>query len=120
MIKNRDLTRLYARLVNPYVQPVLYVRRPGSDYESMHRFADDDPFFSEVSVLIDNIEDIEEDPETSQILSTFEGECLSIFSSLPFLCALRSFRCLLWPPWPTFPASRLFLSHRSILLASMT
>ena len=49
------------RLVNPYVQPVLYVRRPGSDHEESHRFPDDDPFFSEVSVLIDNIEDIEED-----------------------------------------------------------
>ena len=36
------------RLVNPYVQPVLYVRRPGSDLEEMHRFPDDDPFFSEV------------------------------------------------------------------------
>lgn len=62
------------RLVNPYVQPVLYVRRPGSDHEESHRFPDDDPFFSEVSVLIDNIEDIEEDPETSTILSSFEGK----------------------------------------------
>lgn len=26
-----------------------------------------------VSVLIDNIEDIEEDPETAQILCTYEG-----------------------------------------------
>lgn len=61
------------RLVNPYVQPVLYVRRPGNDTEEIHRFPDDDPFFSEVSVLIDNIEDIEEDPETATILCTFEG-----------------------------------------------
>ena len=76
--------------MNPYVQPVLYIRRPGSDSEETHRFPDDDPFFSEVclyvprsardphhilqvSVLIDNIEDIEEDPETAQILSSFEG-----------------------------------------------
>lgn len=58
------------------MQPVLYVRRPGSDSEETHRFPDDDPFFSEVSVLIDNIEDIEEDPETAQILCTFEGELL--------------------------------------------
>ena len=36
------------RLVNPYVQPVLYIRRPGSDIEECHRFPDDDPFFSEV------------------------------------------------------------------------
>ncbi|KAI0341581.1 hypothetical protein BDW22DRAFT_249477 [Trametopsis cervina] len=63
------------KLVNPYVQPILYVRRPGSDLEETHRFPDDDPFFSEVSVLIDNIEDIEEDPETSTILSSFEDAC---------------------------------------------
>ncbi|KAJ3486611.1 hypothetical protein NLI96_g4135 [Meripilus lineatus] len=62
------------KLVNPYVQPVLYIRKPGSDIEEAHRFPDDDPFFSEVSVWIDNIEDIEEDPETSQILCTYEGE----------------------------------------------
>ena len=60
--------------MNPYVQPVLYIRRPGSDLEETHRFPDDDPFFSEISVLIDNIEDIEEDPDTAQILSTFEGQ----------------------------------------------
>ena len=59
--------------MNPYVQPMLYVRRPGSDAEEVHNFADDDPFFSEVSVFVDNIEDIEEDPETAQILSNFEG-----------------------------------------------
>jgi hypothetical protein len=64
------------RLVNPYVQPVLYVRRPGSDSEETHSFPDDDPFFSEVSVLVDNIEDIEADPETSTILCSFEGRAL--------------------------------------------
>jgi hypothetical protein len=37
------------RLVNPYVQPMLYVRRPGDDHEQMYTFPDDDPFFSEVS-----------------------------------------------------------------------
>lgn len=52
---------------------MLYVRRPGSDHEETHHFSEDDPFFSEVSVLVDNIEDIEEDPETAQILSSFEG-----------------------------------------------
>lgn len=56
------------------MQPVLYMRRPGSDSEETYRFPDDDPFFSEVSVLIDNIEDIEEDPETSRILCSFEGK----------------------------------------------
>ncbi|EJF65894.1 putative oxidoreductase C terminal-domain-containing protein [Dichomitus squalens] len=63
------------KLVNPYVQPILYIRRPGSDLEESHRFPDDDPFFSEISVLIDNIEDIEEDPETATILSSFEDAC---------------------------------------------
>ena len=37
--------------MNPYVQPVLYVRKPGDDYEQTYRFPDDDPFFSEVSAL---------------------------------------------------------------------
>lgn len=61
------------RLVNPYVQPVLYIRKPGDDNETTMRFPDDDPFFSEVSNLIDIIEDIEEDPEAAQILSSYEG-----------------------------------------------
>ena len=61
------------RLVNPYVQPVLYIRRPGSDLEETHRFPDDDPFFSEVSNLIDVVEDIEEDPDNAIILSSYEG-----------------------------------------------
>ena len=69
------------RLVNPYVQPVLHIRRPGSDLEETHRFPDDDPFFSEISVFIDNIEDIEEDPETATILSSYEG---TISSIVPF------------------------------------
>jgi len=63
------------KLVNPYVQPVLYVRRPGDDQEHTYRFPDDDPFFSEVSNLIDVIEDIEEDPEAALILSSFEDAC---------------------------------------------
>lgn len=60
------------RLENPYQQPVLYIRRPGSDYEETYRFPDDDPFFSEVSNWIDVIEDIEEDPESAKILSPFD------------------------------------------------
>ncbi|KAH8116971.1 putative oxidoreductase C terminal-domain-containing protein [Phellopilus nigrolimitatus] len=64
------------KLVNPYVQPILYIRRPGDDYEETHRFPDDDPFFSEVSNWIDVIEDIEDiDPEGGLILSTFEDAC---------------------------------------------
>jgi hypothetical protein len=76
----RCLSRVYPlrdRLVDPYVQPVLYIRRPGSDLEETHRFPDDDPFFSEISNLIDVVEDIEEeDPESATILSSFEGAYL--------------------------------------------
>ena len=75
----RGIFRVYPlrnRLVDPYVQPVLYIRRPGSDLEETHRFPDDDPFFSEISNLIDVIEDIEEDPESATILSSFEGAYL--------------------------------------------
>lgn len=64
--------------MNPYVQPVLHIRRPGSDLEETYRFPDDDPFFSEISVFIDNIEDIEEHPETATILSSYEGAILMI------------------------------------------
>ncbi|KAF8163246.1 putative oxidoreductase C terminal-domain-containing protein [Crassisporium funariophilum] len=60
------------KLVNPYVLPVLYIRKPGDDNETTIRFADDDPFFSEVSNLIDIIEDIEEEPEAAQILSSYD------------------------------------------------
>ncbi|KAF8350761.1 putative oxidoreductase C terminal-domain-containing protein [Amanita rubescens] len=60
------------KLVNPYVLPVLYVRRPGDDHEHTYNFPDDDPFFSEVSNLIDVVEDIEEDPEAAQILSSYD------------------------------------------------
>ena len=37
------------------------------------RFEDDDPFFSEVSNLIDIIEDTDEKPKASQIYSSYEG-----------------------------------------------
>ncbi|KZT26254.1 hypothetical protein NEOLEDRAFT_1132286 [Neolentinus lepideus HHB14362 ss-1] len=61
------------KLVNPYVQPVLYIRKPGDDDETVQRFPDDDPFFSEISHFIDVIEDIEdEDEEDSQILSSYD------------------------------------------------
>ncbi|KAL9715090.1 hypothetical protein Ac2012v2_001749 [Leucoagaricus gongylophorus] len=60
------------KLVNPYVQPALYIRKPGDDHEQVMTFPDDDPFFSEISNLIDVVEDIEEDPEAAQILSSYE------------------------------------------------
>ena len=79
--------------MNPYVAPVLYVRRPGSDNEETHHFAEDDPFFSEVSVWIDNIEDIEEDPDTAQILSTFEGASCWLANVFPRGVDDVLFRC---------------------------
>ena len=50
----------------------------------MITFSDDDPFFSEISNLIDIIEDIEEDPEAAQILSTYEGQYHFCLESLRF------------------------------------
>ncbi len=55
--------------------PVLYVRKPGDDNEQITKFPDDDPFFSEVSNLIDVVEGTQSGPETAQILSSYEGEC---------------------------------------------
>lgn len=81
------------RLVNPYVQPVLHIRRPGSDLEETYRFPDDDPFFSEISVFIDNIEDIEEDPETATMLSSYEGMIPMIRTVSDHINALPS-RCM--------------------------
>ncbi|KAJ8078615.1 hypothetical protein PM082_012898 [Marasmius tenuissimus] len=65
------------KLVDPYVQPILYVRSPGDDAEQTYRFPDDDPFFSEISNFIDIIEDIEEDPDAAAILSSYDDACRS-------------------------------------------
>ncbi|KAK7043625.1 hypothetical protein VNI00_008236 [Paramarasmius palmivorus] len=65
------------KLVDPYVQPILYIRRPGDDSEQTFRFPDDDPFFSEISNFIDIVEDIEEDPDAAAILSSYEDACRS-------------------------------------------
>ena len=70
---------------------MLYIRKPGDDSETTMRFGDDDPFFSEVSNLIDVIEDIEEDPEAAQILSSYEGS-LSHFAA-GCLILMIVFRC---------------------------
>jgi predicted dehydrogenase len=61
------------RLTDPYQNPTLYVRRPGSDVEERHHYADDDPFFSEISAFIDAIEG---GPDPN-ILSTFEDAAKS-------------------------------------------
>ncbi|KAG7098214.1 hypothetical protein E1B28_000182 [Marasmius oreades] len=65
------------RLVDPYVQPILYIRAPGEDIEKVLRFPDDDPFFSEISNFIDVVEDVEESPEAAVILSSYEDACRS-------------------------------------------
>lgn len=57
------------RLVDPYNAPVLYLRRPGDDHEEVIRYNQDDPFFSEVSNLIDNIE---RGKGSAPILSSYE------------------------------------------------
>lgn len=44
------------------------MRRPGDDHEEVHRFTEDDPFFSEVSNFIDAIEG---GPEPS-VLSSYQ------------------------------------------------
>ncbi|TFK29880.1 hypothetical protein FA15DRAFT_184936 [Coprinopsis marcescibilis] len=66
------------KLVNPYVQPVLYIRQPGDDNETKMAFPDDDPFFSEISVFIDNIEAKDNaDFEDLHILSSYEDAARS-------------------------------------------
>ena len=67
---SKFISRLNPRLVNPYVLPVLYIRKPGDDEETRISFADDDPFLSEISAFIDNIENKEDSPK---ILSSYEG-----------------------------------------------
>ena len=79
--------------MNPYVQPILHIRRPGSDIEETYRFPDDDPFFSEISVFIDNIEDIEEDPDTATMLSSYEGTISVTRPAFHFILATPS-RCV--------------------------
>lgn len=59
----------YLRLVDPYNAPALYVRRPGDDHEEVFKYQDDDPFFSEVSNMIDCVE---QGPEAAPILSSYE------------------------------------------------
>ena len=50
--------------------PLLYFSRTCDDHEEIVRYNDDDPFFSEVSSLIDCIEHGE---GTSPILSSYEA-----------------------------------------------
>lgn len=57
------------RLVDPYNNPTLFVRRPGDDGEEMYRYTDDDPFFSEVSAMVDCID---HGTSAAPILSSYE------------------------------------------------
>ena len=57
------------RLIDPYNAPVLSVRRPGDDHEETLRYPNDDPFFTEVSNMIDCIE---RGRNAAPILSSFE------------------------------------------------
>ena len=72
MVANGD-DRIHRAFVAGLIDGEPDRREPGADAEETLRFADDDPFFSEVSNLIDVIEDIEEDPEHDPILSSYEG-----------------------------------------------
>ena len=49
---------------------MLYIRKPGDDNETCVQFADDDPFFSEISNFIDIVENGD---DYAQILSSYEG-----------------------------------------------
>ncbi|KAH9841957.1 putative oxidoreductase C terminal-domain-containing protein [Rhodofomes roseus] len=60
------------KLIDPYGStPVLSVRRPGVAGEEMHTFPDDDPFYSELSTIIDAIREPNSGARSS-ILSSYE------------------------------------------------
>ncbi|QRV74648.1 hypothetical protein RhiJN_02663 [Ceratobasidium sp. AG-Ba] len=63
------------RLSDPYGAPVLSVRRAGQDDEDVERYEDDDPFYSEVSNLIDMIERVQ--GRGPSMLSTYQDACRS-------------------------------------------
>lgn len=58
------------KLVNPYGAPTLYVRRPGIAADEVHTFADDDPFYTELSTFIDAVE-IPSQETKARILSSY-------------------------------------------------
>ncbi|KAG8805226.1 hypothetical protein FRC17_005672 [Serendipita sp. 399] len=60
------------KLIDPYNEPILHVRRPGSDKEEIYNFKGDDPFLSEISAITDVIE---KGSEAAEILSDFEDAC---------------------------------------------
>ncbi|KAF8595731.1 hypothetical protein BDV93DRAFT_573854 [Ceratobasidium sp. AG-I] len=60
------------RLSDPYGIPTLHIRQPGQDYEEVTKYENDDPFYSEVSSVIDVVEG-KADP--SAILSSYQDAC---------------------------------------------
>ncbi|KLO18898.1 hypothetical protein SCHPADRAFT_92608 [Schizopora paradoxa] len=73
------------RLVNPYVDPVLFVRRPGSVQEEQFTFPGDDPYLTEISSFVDAVDD----PNTTsrRILSTYEDACQTYRFTWEIRCA---------------------------------
>ncbi|KAG8705305.1 hypothetical protein FRC09_003035 [Ceratobasidium sp. 395] len=61
------------RLSDPYGVPVLHVRQTGQDYEEIERYVDDDPFYSEVSNLVDLVDGTQD--RHSGILSSYQDAC---------------------------------------------
>ncbi|KAG8755593.1 hypothetical protein FRC14_003823 [Serendipita sp. 396] len=60
------------KLIDPYNEPILQVRRPGSDKDEIYTFKEDDPFLSEISAITDVIE---KGQGAAEILSNFEDAC---------------------------------------------
>ncbi|KAG8720603.1 hypothetical protein FRC08_018746 [Ceratobasidium sp. 394] len=61
------------RVSDPYGVPMLHVRQTGQDYEEIERYPDDDPFYSEVSNLVDLVDGTKD--SQSAILSSYEDAC---------------------------------------------
>ena len=67
------ITQMFYRLSDIYVEPILSVRRPGSDYDEQYSFPNDDPFYSEVSNFVDTIEGyVSPEGVKPEILSSYE------------------------------------------------
>ncbi|KZT00427.1 uncharacterized protein LAESUDRAFT_816521 [Laetiporus sulphureus 93-53] len=57
------------KLMDPYNNPVLSVRRPGIETEEIIHFPEDDPFYSELSTIVD---EVQQSPRRAAILSTYQ------------------------------------------------
>ncbi|KAH9939832.1 putative oxidoreductase C terminal-domain-containing protein [Amylocystis lapponica] len=70
------------KLVDPYNNPVLSVRRPGLATEEIFTFAEDDPFYTELSSFVDAVED---PTKTQGILSSYADAV----KTYEFTCHIR-------------------------------